>query len=78
MGVSVRTAKRAARDLDRRRTHFERTMYRIDPNDPHNYDIVLDSHSLGLPIAAEILISAILAGQPNVSITGLEKATGTD
>lgn len=64
MGVSVRTARRAARDLDRRRTQFERTMYRVDPNDPHQYDLVLDSHSLGISIAAEILIRAIEAGKP--------------
>ncbi len=64
MGVSVRTARRAARDLDRRRIHFERTMYRIDSTDPHNYDLVLDSNSLGIAIAAEILIRAIEAGLP--------------
>ena len=64
MGVTVRTARRAARDLDKRRAQFERTMYRVDPNDPHNYDLVLDSNSLGIVIAAEILVRAILAGQP--------------
>ncbi len=63
MGVSVRTARRAARDLDRRRAHFVRTMYRIDENDPHNYDLVLDSHSLGLPIAAEIIVRTVEAGR---------------
>ena len=63
MGVSVRTARRAARDLDRRRAHFVRTMYRVDANDPHNYDLVLDSESLGLPIAAEILMRTIEAGR---------------
>jgi cytidylate kinase len=78
MGVSARTAKRAARDLDRRRTHFERTMYRVDPNDTHNYDLVLDSHSLGLNIAAAILIRAIEAGQPKAVAPLLEKSTGTD
>ncbi len=52
MGVSVRTARRAARDLDRRRAQFDRTMHRADPNDPHNFDLVLDSHSLGLEIAS--------------------------
>jgi cytidylate kinase len=62
MGVSVRTARRAARDLDRRRAHFVRTMYRIDANDPHNYDLVLDSDSLGLPIAAEIIVRTVEAG----------------
>jgi cytidylate kinase len=64
MGVSVRTARRAARDLDRRRYQFERTMYRVDPTDPHNYDLVLDSQSLGTPIAAELIIRAVEAGQP--------------
>ena len=64
MGVSVRTARRAAIDLDRRRSHFVRTMYRIDANDPHNYDLVLDSESLGPPIVAEILVRAIRAGGP--------------
>ncbi len=63
MGVSVRTARRAARDLDRRRAHFVRTMYRVDENDPPNYDLVLDSQSLGLPIAAEIIVRAVEAGR---------------
>ena len=63
MGVSVRTARRAARDLDRRRAHFVRTMYRLDENDPHNYDLVLDSQSLGLPIAAEIIVRTVEAGR---------------
>jgi cytidylate kinase len=67
MGVSVRTARRAARDLDRRRYQFERTMYRVDPTDPHNYDLVLDSNSLGLTIAAELLIRAVEAGQPQAA-----------
>ena len=34
MGVSVRTARRAARDLDRRRLQFDRTMHRANSNDP--------------------------------------------
>lgn len=64
MGVSVRTARRAARDLDRRRDGFARTMYRVDPTDAHNYDLVLDSQSLGLTIASEIILKAIEAGRP--------------
>ncbi len=74
MGVSVRTARRAARDLDRRRTQFEKTMYRIDAGDPHNYDLVLDSHSLGLEIAAEIIIRAIESGRPRVRANVFERA----
>ena len=63
MGVSARTARRAARDLDRRRTHFVRTMHRVTEEDAHNYDLVLDSHSLGLAITAEVIIRAIEAGR---------------
>ena len=66
MGVSLRTARRAARDLDRRRLQFDRTMHRADSADPHNYDMVLDSDSLGLEIAAEVIFRAIKAGQPVV------------
>ncbi len=63
MGVSVRTARRAARDLDRRRAHFDRTMHRANVNDPHNFDLVLDTHSLGLEIAAEVVIQTIEIGR---------------
>ena len=64
MGVSTRTARRAARDLDRRRNQFDRAMHRVDPTDPHRYDLVLDSNSLGLKIAAEVIIRAVEAGRP--------------
>ncbi|MFO0958637.1 MAG: cytidylate kinase-like family protein [Isosphaeraceae bacterium] len=66
-GVSYRTAKRAAREQDRRFLKFARVMYRIDAADPHEYDLVLDSHSLGLPICGEILLKAIEAGMPPAS-----------
>jgi cytidylate kinase len=63
MHVSVRTARRAARDLDRRRNQFVRTMHRADATDPHNYDLVLDSSSLGLAIATEVIVRTVEAGQ---------------
>ena len=65
MGVSFRTGKRAATDLDRRRNHFDRTMHRTDSRDPHNFDIVLDTNSLGFEIAAEIIVRAVEAGRPH-------------
>jgi cytidylate kinase len=70
MGVSVRTARRAARDLDRRRLHFDRTMYHANSNDLHNFDLVLDSDSLGLEIATEIIVRAVEAGRPQGAATG--------
>jgi cytidylate kinase len=69
MGVTVRTARRAARDLDHRRLHFDRTMHRANSSDPHNYDLVLDSNSLGLDIAAEIIVHAVEAGRPQGAAT---------
>ena len=75
MGVSIRTARRAARDLDRRRSQFERTMYRVDPADPHQYDLVIDSHSMGLEIGAEIIVKAIEAGRPRAKPVPLERPT---
>jgi hypothetical protein len=64
MGVSVRTARRAARDLDRRRAQFNRTMHRADPTDPHKFDMVLDTASLGLEIAVELVVRAVEVGRP--------------
>lgn len=64
MGVSVRTARRAAKDLDHRRAQFDRTMHRMVSGDPHNYDMVLDTHSLGLNIVTEIIVRAVEAGRP--------------
>ncbi len=64
MGVSVRTARRAARDLDRRRSHFDRTMHRVVSADPHQYDMVLDSYSLGLEITALVIVRTVEAGRP--------------
>jgi cytidylate kinase len=64
MGVSARTARRAAKDLDRRRAQFDRTMHRANPNDPHNFDLVLDTYSLGLEIATEMVVRAVDVGRP--------------
>jgi cytidylate kinase len=64
MGVSVRTARRAARDLDSRSHKFARTMYRVDASDPHHYDLVVDSHSLGLTVAVDLIARTVELGLP--------------
>ena len=74
MGVSPRTARRAARELDRRRAQFDRTMHRANPNDPHNFDLVLNTDSLGLEIAAEVVISAVRAGRPDALAARVRQA----
>jgi cytidylate kinase len=77
MGVSVRTARRAAKDLDRRRAQFDRTMHRMDSADSHSYDMVLDSASLGLEITAEVVVQAIVAGRPEFDRTASNAAAST-
>ena len=64
MGVSPRTARKAALDLDRRAAKFVKTMHRVDIADPHHYDLVLDSESLGLTIATEVIVRAVEMGRP--------------
>jgi cytidylate kinase len=64
LGVSPRTARRLAIDLDRRRRKFARTMFRVDDTDPHEYDLVIDTESVGLPIACELIARAVEAGRP--------------
>lgn len=64
LGIAPRTAKRLAIDLDRRRRKFVRTMFRADDADPHQYDLVIDTESVGLPIACELIARAVEAGQP--------------
>ena len=56
MGVSQRTARKAATDRDRRVAKFVRALHRVEIDDPHLYDLVLDSHALGLTIASELIV----------------------
>ena len=78
MGVSIRTARCAARDLDRRRAQFDRTMHRANSNDPHNFDMVLDTNSLGLPMTTEIIVHAIEVGRPGDATASLILRTHPD
>lgn len=64
LGVSQRTARKAAVDRDRRAAKFVRTLHRVDIDDPHQYDLVLDSHGLGLTIAVDLIVRAVEAGMP--------------
>ena len=72
LGVSPRTARRLARDLDRRRRKFSRTMFHLNDADPHHYDLVLDLDRLGLPIAAELIARAVEAGRPFPTLSSPE------
>jgi cytidylate kinase len=45
-------------------------MHRVSSNDPHNFDMVLDSDSLGLEITAEVVVRAVEVGRPDGSAAG--------
>jgi cytidylate kinase len=64
MGVSQRTARKAAIERDRRAAKFVKTLHRVDIDDAHQYDLVLDSQSLGLTIASELIVLAVRLGFP--------------
>ena len=71
MGVSQRTARKAAIERDRRAAKFVKTLHRVDIADPLLYDLVLETHSLGLTIATELVVRAIELGRPTGSMPPL-------
>lgn len=41
-------------------------MYHVDETDAHNYDLMIDTNSLGLAMAAELIVRAVEFGRPTV------------
>lgn len=72
MGVSARTARRMAQDLDRRRNRFAHLQLGVDARAVASYDMVLDSHSLGERIATDLIVRAVECGQPEVELMPVE------
>lgn len=64
MNISVRSARRAAQDLDRRRRQFDWALYRKESDDPHNYHMTLDTTALGIPMCADLITLAVIRGLP--------------
>jgi cytidylate kinase len=77
LGVSTRTSRRAARDLDRRAARFARVMHHVDAADPHHYDLVVDAHSLGVEITVEVIVRAVEAGRPGFRPSSVAAAFDT-
>lgn len=69
MNTSVRSARRAAQDLDRRRRQFDWALYRKESDDPHNYHMTLDTTALGIPMCADLITLAVIRGLPAGSFT---------
>lgn len=75
MGVSQRTGRKAAIERDRRVAKFVKTLHRVDVADPHLYDLVLDTESLGLSIATELVVAAVRMGMPKPDQAAISPAS---
>jgi cytidylate kinase len=57
-GLDARSAERRLDELDEARADFIRRNFAADVNDPHHYDLVLDSHAFGLDGSVELVCAA--------------------
>lgn len=78
MGVSQRTARRAAKDLDRRRRQFDWSLYRKNSDDPLNYHMTLDTTALGIPLCTDLITLAIIRGLPAGQATSSSGVVNVD
>lgn len=60
-GLDRRAAERWVVAMDRDREAFVRRHFHHDPSDPTAFDLVLNTHTLGLDGAAEVIVSAVRA-----------------
>lgn len=56
--LGERAARAEVERLDRERLHFLKQQYHADAADPANYDLVVNSSSLGLERAADVVVHA--------------------
>ena len=58
-GVSTPEAVKQLRELDKNRDDFIRRHFRCRPDDPGQYDLVLDSDTFGIDGAVELVVQAL-------------------
>ncbi|WP_043616219.1 AAA family ATPase [Nonomuraea candida] len=56
--LGEREARRVIEDNDRARSAYVRHFYRVDPADPGQYHLVLDSTSIPVPACVELIVLA--------------------
>ncbi len=57
--MSPEAAEEYIRRTDGQRTEFVRRYFGRDPQDPHNYDLILDGGALGEELCGELIVTAI-------------------
>jgi cytidylate kinase len=58
-GISVAKATERVESDDEDRQHFLRTDFKVDPDDPSHYDLVVNTARLGIDGAAELIVEAL-------------------
>jgi cytidylate kinase len=64
LNLSQSEARRYVRETDRGRREFVRRFFHHDITDPHLYDLMINTESLGMEHAAEEIIAAVSVPQP--------------
>jgi cytidylate kinase len=72
-GISEAEAAREVRTLDRERTHFVKKNFSRDPNDPRQYDLILNALRLTVAERAEVIIDALHRFQAHAAETVAER-----
>jgi cytidylate kinase len=63
LGFDAETAQKAIKDSDSARADYLRRFYRVESEQPTHYDLVVNTGSLGVEQAAELVVFA--AGEPS-------------
>ncbi len=58
-GISENEAARQVHTVDRERTNFVRAHFQMDPTDPRNYDLVLNTPRLSQAQCAELIVETL-------------------
>lgn len=56
--ITREQAEKAARQRDRARESYFRTFYKVDPDNPLSYHLILNAATIGLETAAHLVIEA--------------------
>jgi cytidylate kinase len=64
-GISRDAAEKRIADMDRGRLAFYRKFFKVDPNHPGLYDLVVNTGRLSVPAAASIVTAAVQTRMPH-------------
>lgn len=63
LGIDQRAARAKVHEQDKQRSEFVRNNFHCDPEDPANYDLLLNSDTFSLDECAELIIEALQCRQ---------------